>query len=61
MQKHEERLITISANITESQTQKIKDLMMVLGLNRSEVIREAIDLMAEIHTFDLSEQKAKES
>ena len=60
MQKHDEPLVTISANITESQLQKVRDLMMVLGKNKSEIVRDAIDLMAEIHTFDLSQQKAKE-
>lgn len=60
MQKFEETLLKVSVTLTESQVQKVEDLMMVLGLNRSAVIREAIELMAEIHEYDLSQYRAKE-
>jgi Arc/MetJ-type ribon-helix-helix transcriptional regulator len=60
MQKHEELLTTVSATLGETEIQMLRDLMMVLGKNRSEIIRDAVRLMAEIHEYDLSQQKAKE-
>jgi metal-responsive CopG/Arc/MetJ family transcriptional regulator len=60
MQKHEELLTPITVNLGETELQNVKDLMMVLRKNRSEIIRDAVRLMAEVHEYDLSQQKAKE-
>ena len=57
MQKHSEPLVTITIKITESQNQKLENLMMVLYKNRSEIVRDAIDLMTEIHDYDLNRGK----
>ena len=61
MQKHEEVLTTVSATLGETELQLLRSLMKALDKNRSEIIRDAVRLMAEIHQYDLSQQKAKES
>jgi metal-responsive CopG/Arc/MetJ family transcriptional regulator len=60
MQKHEEVLTTVSATLGETELQMLRSLMKALDKNRSEIIRDAVRLMAEIHEYDLSQQKAKE-
>jgi len=60
MQKHEEVLTPITANLGATELQMLRSLMKALDKNRSEIIRDAVRLMAEIHEYDLS-QKAKES
>jgi hypothetical protein len=61
MQRHEEPLVVITAKITETQNQRVRDLMMVLGKNRSEIIRWAIETAWQRHCQEVNSQLPIES